>query len=58
MYMHVLHRVNCVKSENVCVNQCYRSQHEEIDLVSESEMYDTAPKSISKPVSCILLKYV
>ena len=28
----------------------YRSQHEEIDLISEQEMYDTAPKAISKPV--------
>ena len=41
-----------VKSEYACVNERHRSQHEEIDLVSETEMYDTAPKSISKPVRC------
>ena len=29
---------------------CCRSQHEEIDLISEQEMYDSAPKTISKPV--------
>ena len=27
-----------------------RSQHEEINLVSEEEFYDTAPEAISKPV--------
>jgi len=28
-----------------------RSQHEEIELVSEEEFYATAPEAISKPVS-------
>ena len=29
----------------------FRSQHEEIDLISEEEFYRSAPESISKPVS-------
>jgi len=30
-----------------------RSQHEEIELVSEEEYYATAPEAISKPVSSL-----
>ena len=33
------------------VNLWYRSQHEEIELISEEDFYLTAPETISRPVS-------
>ena len=49
-------KLNFTKCIHVFVIAC-RSQHEEIDLVSEEEFYTSAPESISKPVSlyCVYL---
>ena len=40
------------------VNLWYRSQHEEIDLISEEDFYLTAPETISRPVSVVVHVYM
>lgn len=40
------------------VNLWYRSQHEEIELISEEDFYLTAPETISRPVSAVVHVYM
>lgn len=52
--MAIIYAEFSAKISNVVVP---RSQHENIDLVSEDDMYLNAPEAISKPVRVFVLAY-